>query len=129
LIDYSDVELVKQILHEIADNSRSLSTDPEALRDGRMARGPRTIGANECGGLLMGVRNYLIEGVSGSGKTAVCTELQRRGYQAIHGDRELVYRGDPETGILTDPETGTPTATWMHAHQIWDVNKVRKYKP
>jgi len=30
----------------------------------------------------MGKRNYLIEGVSGAGKTAVCTELQRRGYQA-----------------------------------------------
>src|ERR1700689_1263954 len=68
---------------------------------------------------LMGKRNYLIEGVSGSGKTAVCTELQRRGYQAIHGDRELVYRGDPETGLPTAPGTGTPTATWMSEHQIW----------
>src|ERR1700730_4640161 len=67
----------------------------------------------------MGVRNYLIEGVSGAGKTAVCTELQRRGYQAIHGDRELVYRGDPETG--------TPTATWMSEHQIWDVEKVQAF--
>src|SRR6202007_3179280 len=71
----------------------------------------------------MGVKNYLIEGVSGAGKTAVCTELQRRGYQAIHGDRELVYRGDPETGIPTDPETGTPTATWMHEYHIWNVAK------
>ena len=73
----------------------------------------------------MGRRNYLIEGVSGAGKTAVCTELQRRGYQAIHGDRELVYRGDPETGLPTAPETGTPTATWMSEHHIWDVEKVR----
>jgi hypothetical protein len=73
----------------------------------------------------MGVKNYLIEGVSGAGKTAVCTELQRRGYHAIHGDRELVYRGDPETGQPTAPETGTPTATWMSEHQIWDVEKVR----
>ena len=67
----------------------------------------------------MGRRNYLIEGVSGAGKTAVCTELQRRGYQAIHGDREL------ETGLPTAPETGTPTATWMSEHQIWDVAKVQ----
>src|ERR1700722_4470685 len=67
----------------------------------------------------MGVRNYLIEGVSGAGKTAVCTELQRRGYQAIHGDRELVYRGHPEKG--------TPTATWMSKHQIWDVEKVQAF--
>ena len=75
----------------------------------------------------MGIRNYLIEGVSGAGKTAVCTELQRRGYQAIHGDRELVYRGDPETGLPTAPETGTPTATWMSEHQIWDVEKVQAF--
>ena len=75
----------------------------------------------------MGIRNYLIEGVSGAGKTAVCTELQRRGYQAIHGDRELVHRGDPETGLPTAPETGTPTAAWMSEHQIWDVEKVRAF--
>src|ERR1700755_2121033 len=75
----------------------------------------------------MGNRNYLIEGVSGAGKTAVCTELQRRGYQAIHGDRELVYRGDPGTGLPTAPETGTPTATWMSEHQIWDVEKVQAF--
>jgi hypothetical protein len=46
----------------------------------------------------MGMRNYLIEGVSGTGKTSVCNELQRRGYHAINGDRELAYQGDPETG-------------------------------
>src|SRR6202041_1588774 len=73
----------------------------------------------------MGVRNYLIDGVSGAGKTAVATELQRRGHQAVHGDRELVYRGDPETGLPTVPETGAPTAIWMSEHQIWDVEKVR----
>jgi thymidylate kinase len=73
----------------------------------------------------MGKRNYLIEGVSGVGKTAVATELQRRGYQAIHGDRELVYRGDPETGQPTAPETDTPTAIWMSEHHIWDVEKVQ----
>jgi adenylate kinase family enzyme len=75
----------------------------------------------------MGKKNYLIEGVSGSGKTSVCTELLRRGYQAIHGDRELVYRGDPETGLPVPPETDTPTAVWMSEHQIWDVEKVRAY--
>lgn len=75
----------------------------------------------------MGVRNYLIEGVSGAGKTAVATELRRRGYQAIHGDRELAYRGDPKTGLPTAPETGTPTAIWVSEHQIWDVEKVKAY--
>lgn len=37
----------------------------------------------------MGIRNYLIEGISGTGKTSVATELERRGYHVIHGDREL----------------------------------------
>ena len=66
----------------------------------------------------MGKRNYLIEGVSGAGKTSVCTELQRRGYQAIHGDRELRYRGDPETGQPTDDRAHGP---------LWDVEKVRAF--
>ena len=73
----------------------------------------------------MGARNYLIEGVSGAGKTAVATELQRRGYQAIHGDRELAYRGDPETGLAATPETGAPTAAWVSEHYIWDIARVR----
>ncbi|HEX2892118.1 AAA family ATPase [Vineibacter terrae] len=65
----------------------------------------------------MGVRNYLIEGVSGTGKTSVCDELQRRGYHSIHGDRELAYQGDPETG--------EPLDGFAHEHHIWDVDKVR----
>lgn len=65
----------------------------------------------------MGVRNYLIEGLSGTGKTSVCTELQRRGYHAVHGDRELAYQGDPQTG--------EPTNTAAHEHHIWDVEKVK----
>ena len=73
----------------------------------------------------MGVRNYLIEGVSGAGKTAVAGELQRRGYQAIHGDRELAYRGDPKTGLPMAPETDIPTAVWISEHHVWDVVKVK----
>lgn len=65
----------------------------------------------------MGVRNYLIEGVSGAGKTAVCDELIRRGFQAIHGDRALAYRGNPETGEPV--EDGAP------GHHIWDIARVR----
>lgn len=64
----------------------------------------------------MGVKNYLVEGVSGTGKTSVCDELQRRGYQTIHGDRELAYQGDPETG--------EPTDGVGHEHHIWHVDKV-----
>ena len=65
----------------------------------------------------MGIRNYLIEGVSCTGKTTVCSELQRCGYQAIHGDRELAYQGDVETGVRTN------TAT--HENHIWNVDKVK----
>jgi len=72
--------------------------------------------------LAMGMRNYLIEGVSGVGKTSVCNELQRRGYHAIHGDRELAYRGDPETGT---PMDGLTDAHDISTHHIWDVEKVR----
>ncbi|MBD3163161.1 MAG: AAA family ATPase [Candidatus Latescibacteria bacterium] len=65
----------------------------------------------------MGIKNYLIEGVSGTGKTSVCNELRRRGYHAIHGDRELAYQGDPRTG---EPLDGS-----SHEHHIWDVDRVR----
>jgi hypothetical protein len=65
----------------------------------------------------MGIRNFLIEGLSGTGKTSVCDELQQRGYHAIHGDRELAYQGDPETG--------EPTDDFRHEHHIWPVDKVK----
>ncbi|GHA13123.1 nucleoside kinase [Devosia pacifica] len=68
----------------------------------------------------MGVRNYLIEGVSGTGKTSVCHELRRRGYQALNGDRDLAYKGDPATGkpILNVPDGQG------HYYHLWDVTKV-----
>lgn len=65
----------------------------------------------------MGIRNYLIDGVSGAGKTTVAEELQRRGYHVIHGDRALAYQGDPETGAPLDGSA--------HEHHIWDVDKVK----
>jgi adenylate kinase family enzyme len=76
----------------------------------------------------MGIRNYLIEGVSCTGKTTVAEELRRRGYHVIHGDRELAYRGDPETGEPLDdlaPEGVTDKLTWAHQHWIWRVDKVK----
>ena len=75
----------------------------------------------------MGIRNYLIDGVSGSGKTTVAEELQRRGYHVIHGDRELSYRGNPKTGEPLDGpshRSGTDSLTWQHKHWIWNVDKV-----
>jgi broad-specificity NMP kinase len=76
----------------------------------------------------MGVRNYLIEGVSGSGKTSVATELQRRGYDVIHGDRELAYKGDPKTGEPLDGfelEKSVLDVAFGHKHHLWQVDKVK----
>jgi gluconate kinase len=67
----------------------------------------------------MGVKNYLIDGVSCAGKTTVCNELQRRGYLTIHGDEELAYWGDLKTG---EPVDGSADE---HRSWIWDVEKVR----
>jgi hypothetical protein len=65
----------------------------------------------------MGRRNYLVEGVSGTGKSSVCRELRRRGYHAIDGDNDLAYQGDPETGEPTDGGT--------HENHIWRVDRVQ----
>ena len=59
----------------------------------------------------------MVEGLSGTGKTTVCDELQRRGHHAVHGDRELAYTGDPATG--------EPTDVLAHEHHLWHVDKVR----
>jgi hypothetical protein len=67
----------------------------------------------------MGVKNFLVEGASCSGKTSVCEELERRGYHTVHGDRDLAYWGDPETG--------EPLDSSAYDHWIWDVEKVRAW--
>jgi adenylate kinase family enzyme len=77
---------------------------------------------------IMGIRNYLIEGVSGTGKTSVAEELRRRGFHAIHGDRELKYWGDPKTGApLVEPlhDNEKDKVAWRHEHLLWDADKVR----
>lgn len=65
----------------------------------------------------MGVTNFLIEGVSCTGKTSVCEELERRGHHTVHGDRVLAYRGDPATG--------EPLDSTSYEHWIWDVATVK----
>jgi len=72
----------------------------------------------------MGKRNYLIEGVSGTGKTSVCHELRRRGYAALNGDRDLRQHTDPTTGerFIT-----FSSAEIRHASNFWDVEKVRRW--
>jgi broad-specificity NMP kinase len=68
---------------------------------------------------IMGRKNYLVEGVSGTGKSSVYQELRKRGYDAIDGDNELAYQGDPLTGEPRDGRT--------HENHIWDVEKVKRH--
>jgi len=63
----------------------------------------------------MGKLNILVEGGSGSGKSAVADELTKRGYSAINSDW-LCYNGDPETG--------EPVEARMHDTWIWDLPKI-----
>jgi len=69
----------------------------------------------------MGKKNFLVEGGSGTGKTSVGEELARRGYRASHGDRELAYSGEPETGDPVENVTGLA----VHDHHLWQVDKVQ----
>lgn len=70
-------------------------------------------------------RLYLIEGTSGSGKTTVATELERRGYHVVHGDRVLAYQGDPETGLPLAPEQRSTDLMFLNDHHIWDPEAIR----
>jgi broad-specificity NMP kinase len=73
----------------------------------------------------MGIKNYLIEGVSGTGKTSVASGLQSRGHHVVHGDRELAYQGDPRTGKPLDVADHAHDIAFGHRHHIWDVDRVR----
>lgn len=76
----------------------------------------------------MGKKNHLVAGGSGTGKTSVAAELERRGYDAIHGDRMLAYQGDAETGEALDPQSTSHRRAdpgFIHAHHIWDIDKVK----
>lgn len=75
----------------------------------------------------MGLANYLIEGVSGAGKTSVAEELEGRGFHVVHGDRKFAYYGDPDTGAPLDwPvfENEAARIAWGYAHWIWPVARV-----
>ena len=71
-------------------------------------------------------RNYLIEGVSGAGKTSVATELERRGFHVVHGDRVLAYQGDPETGEPLTPGRRSADLRFLNDHHIWNPDEVRR---
>jgi gluconate kinase len=63
----------------------------------------------------MAKRNYLVEGLSGAGKSSVYEELIRRGYKAISTDRVWKYRADPDT----DP----PGRPIHYDNSMWDRQK------
>ena len=69
----------------------------------------------------MGVRNYLVEGVSCSGKTAVATELESRGHHVVHGarpeERPLVLRVH---GTREDLPDGVPVDATRPLAQVVD---------
>jgi gluconate kinase len=63
----------------------------------------------------MAKRNYLVEGLSGVGKSSVYEELIRRGYKAISTDRAWAYSADPGTGL--------PGGAVRHDTWVWDRQK------
>jgi broad-specificity NMP kinase len=63
----------------------------------------------------MAKRNYLVEGLSGAGKSSVYEELVRRGYTAISTDRAWAYSADPNTGLSGGP--------MLHDNWMWDHQK------
>src|SRR3954462_4909253 len=63
----------------------------------------------------MARRNYLVEGLSGTGKSSVYDELIRRGYEAVSSDRAWAYNADPDTGL--------PGGAARHDTFMWDEQK------
>ena len=63
----------------------------------------------------MAKRNYLVEGLSGAGKSSVYDELIRRGYKAISTDRAWKYHADTDTGL-----SGRPV---QYDNSMWDERK------
>ena len=63
----------------------------------------------------MAQRNYLVEGLSGAGKSSVYEELIRRGYRAISTDQTWAYHADPDTGL--------PGGPLRHDNWVWDRQK------
>src|SRR4029450_10541836 len=65
--------------------------------------------------VTMAKRNYLVEGLSGAGKSSVYQELIRRGYAAISTDRAWAYHADPDTGL--------PGGPVHHDNWMWDQQR------
>jgi hypothetical protein len=68
----------------------------------------------------MAKRNYLVEGLSGVGKSSVYEELIRRGYKAISTDRAWAYNADPGTGLPGGP-VGHDTWVWDQHEAVGEL--------
>ena len=73
------------------------------------------------------MKTYLIEGVSGTGKTSVCEELVRRGYKAIEADEEIAHYADPKTGLPTEEKM--PDNWLWNEENFLNAIKSEDYKP
>ena len=63
----------------------------------------------------MAKRNYLVEGLSGAGKSSVYQELIRRAVRALTTDRAWAYHADPDTGLPGGPVS--------HHNWMWDQQR------
>lgn len=64
------------------------------------------------------MNNYLIEGLSGTGKTTVGEELLKRGFRVIDADKAFGYYGDPKTKL--------PTKNKSQINWLWDKDKIKQ---
>ncbi len=64
------------------------------------------------------MNNYLIEGLSGTGKTTVGEQLHKRGFTVIDADQAFGFYGDPKTGL--------PTNNKSQLNWLWDKDKIEK---
>jgi gluconate kinase len=60
-----------------------------------------------------------IDGFSGTGKSTLAIELQKRGYEALDTDSVFGYFGNPETGQPTDEH--------IRLNWIWDLDRIRNF--
>jgi hypothetical protein len=98
---------------------RSYGTAEDLPRSHRAAR-HMAANAGRLLNLTVAKRNYLVEGLSGVGKTSVYEELIRRGYTAINTDLTWGYHADPETG-LPSGSVGYETWLWDQSAAVTDL--------
>ncbi len=70
---------------------------------------------------------YLINGASGTGKTAIGDELKRRGFRVIDSDKELSYFANLKTKEPVEYPKETPDEDWYKINGfIWSREKIEK---